>query len=197
MMQRMAHRVLKKYGNRRLYDTTDSRYVTLAEVEALIQAGEDVEVVDAKTGEDLTRSVLAQIISERPQSRAVLPVDFLKEVIRTGASPEARERLGQQLMGFLRGMADVQRTFLQQMQQAAVDSLRLNPFYAPFGFPPPQRPQDAPAPPPETVGRDDPKTQEEIAQLRAELRATQRILEALVRGGGVGPAGQEPGDSGG
>ena len=56
--------VIKKYENRRLYDTTNSRYVNLEEVAQLVQSGKDVEVVDAATGEDLTRLVLTQIIVE-------------------------------------------------------------------------------------------------------------------------------------
>lgn len=55
-------RVIKKYPNRRLYDTDSSTYITLAEVKALVMAGEQLVVRDAKTGEDLTRSILLQII---------------------------------------------------------------------------------------------------------------------------------------
>ena len=57
-------RVLKKYPNRRLYDTRHSTYITLADVKQMVLAGEDFEVRDAKTGEDLTRSILLQIILE-------------------------------------------------------------------------------------------------------------------------------------
>ncbi|MCI1191040.1 polyhydroxyalkanoate synthesis repressor PhaR [Calidifontimicrobium sp. SYSU G02091] len=57
-------RVLKKYPNRRLYDTRHSSYITLADVKQMVLAGEDFEVRDAKTGEDLTRSILLQIILE-------------------------------------------------------------------------------------------------------------------------------------
>ncbi len=56
--------IIKKYENRRLYDTTNSRYINLDEVAQLVQEGCDVEVVDAATGEDLTRLVLTQIIAE-------------------------------------------------------------------------------------------------------------------------------------
>ncbi len=56
--------VVKKYGNRRLYDTSGSRYVNLDDIAALIREGKDVKVVEAKTGEDLTRVTLTQIITE-------------------------------------------------------------------------------------------------------------------------------------
>ena len=59
-----AQRVIKKYPNRRLYDTTTSTYITLAEVKQLVMASENLVVRDAKTGEDLTRSILLQIILE-------------------------------------------------------------------------------------------------------------------------------------
>ena len=61
---RAGTRVLKKYPNRRLYDTEVSSYITLAEVKAMVLQGVDFEVRDAKTGEDLTRSILLQIILE-------------------------------------------------------------------------------------------------------------------------------------
>ena len=59
-----AQRVIKKYPNRRLYDTTTSTYITLAEVKQLVMASESLVVRDAKTGEDITRSILLQIILE-------------------------------------------------------------------------------------------------------------------------------------
>ena len=65
-----APRVLKKYPNRRLYDTQTSSYITLADVKAMVLDGESFEVRDAKTGEDLTRSILLQIILEEEASGA-------------------------------------------------------------------------------------------------------------------------------
>lgn len=76
--------VVKKYGNRRLYDTETSRYVTLEEVEARVRRGEDVEVIDAKSGKDLTQMTLAQIILESRGAARLLPVPLLKQLIRMG-----------------------------------------------------------------------------------------------------------------
>jgi polyhydroxyalkanoate synthesis repressor PhaR len=56
--------VIKKYGNRRLYDSAGSRYVNLDDIAELVRAGQNVQVVDAKTGKDLTRVTLTQIITE-------------------------------------------------------------------------------------------------------------------------------------
>jgi polyhydroxyalkanoate synthesis repressor PhaR len=81
-------RVIRKYANRRLYDTQASRHVTLADLRALITAGENIKVVDDKSGEDLTRSVLLQIIAEQEQFGApVLSTELLEMIIRYYASP--------------------------------------------------------------------------------------------------------------
>lgn len=191
MLDRRMHdeapaRVLKKYGNRRLYDTGDSRYVTLAEVEALVQEGARVEVVDAKTGDDLTRAVLTQIICEREESRAVLPIDFLRQVIRVGASEEGRVRFSDQLRQTVRSFADAQRSFaseVQKMQAAALESMRQNPFLSGPGMNPFNYPRDERAPRPEEVYRRDDETRAELDELRAELKATQKVIRELVQKG--------------
>lgn len=74
--------VIKKYPNRRLYDTSAGRYVNLDDVAALIRQGEDVQVVDARTGEDLTRVILTQIIVEDVKGDpAGLPLDLLRQLV--------------------------------------------------------------------------------------------------------------------
>jgi polyhydroxyalkanoate synthesis repressor PhaR len=79
----MAKAVLiKKYENRRLYDTTNSRYVNLDEVSQMLQRGEDVRVVDAATGEDITRLILTQIIVEDAKtSDSNFPLDVLRQMV--------------------------------------------------------------------------------------------------------------------
>src|SRR5262245_64251675 len=78
----MATVVIKKYGNRRLYDTADSRYVTLDELAAKIRSGSDLRVVDAQTGEDLTQATLTQIVLETGHAAKFLPVQLLTQMIR-------------------------------------------------------------------------------------------------------------------
>ena len=76
-------RIIKKYPNRRLYDTEISSYITLEEVRQLVIDGEDFEVRDAKSGEDLTRSVLLQIISEHEETgQPMFTTQLLSQVIR-------------------------------------------------------------------------------------------------------------------
>lgn len=76
--------VIKKYGNRRLYDTSTSRYVNLDEIATMIRQGADVQVLDAKTGEDLTRVTLTQVIVEDAKDQKTgLPLELLKQMILT------------------------------------------------------------------------------------------------------------------
>src|SRR6187402_1498949 len=73
---------IKKYANRRLYDTESSSYITLDRLAEMVREGREFEVVDAKTGEDITRQVLTQIIvDEEARGSTMLPVNFLKQLI--------------------------------------------------------------------------------------------------------------------
>ena len=75
--------VIKKYANRRLYNTDTSSYVTLDYLSGMVQEGQDFVVYDAKSGEDITRSVLAQIIFEQEsKGENLLPISFLRQLIR-------------------------------------------------------------------------------------------------------------------
>jgi polyhydroxyalkanoate synthesis repressor PhaR len=75
---------IKKYANRRLYNTGTSTYVTLEDLATMVKAGENFVVYDAKTSEDITRSVLAQIIfeQENKEGQNLLPINFLRQLIR-------------------------------------------------------------------------------------------------------------------
>jgi polyhydroxyalkanoate synthesis repressor PhaR len=76
--------IIKKYANRRLYNTGTSTYVTLEDLASMVKAGEDFVVYDAKTSEDITRSVLTQIIfeQENKEGQNLLPIAFLRQLIR-------------------------------------------------------------------------------------------------------------------
>ena len=90
--------VIKKYANRRLYDTSGSRYINLEDIAALVRNGTDVQVVDAKTGEDLTRVTLTQIIVEDAKEQPTgLPLELLRQLI------VASDHVGQEfIMWYLR-----------------------------------------------------------------------------------------------
>lgn len=94
--------LIKKYGNRRLYDTAGSRYVNLDDLAGMVRAGKDVRVVDAKTGRDLTRVTLTQIITEDAKDKPTgLPLELLRQLIV--ASDEVRQEF---LMWYLRSAFD-------------------------------------------------------------------------------------------
>jgi polyhydroxyalkanoate synthesis repressor PhaR len=81
-------RLIRKYANRRLYDAQDSRHVTLDDLRKLIAAGERIKVVDDKSGEDLTRSILLQIIASQEQfGTPVLSTQLLEAIIRFYGNP--------------------------------------------------------------------------------------------------------------
>src|SRR5205809_7328809 len=79
--------VIKRYSNRKLYDTQESRYVTLEEIEEMIRAGKEISVVDAASGEDLTAVTLTQPILENERNhRGALPTGFLHQLTKHGAA---------------------------------------------------------------------------------------------------------------
>jgi polyhydroxyalkanoate synthesis repressor PhaR len=79
---KLAPIVIKKYGNRRLYNTAASRYVNLDDIAALVRQGKEVKVLDAKTGQDLTRLTLTQIITEDAKDQpGGLPLELLRQLI--------------------------------------------------------------------------------------------------------------------
>lgn len=98
-------RIIKKYPNRRLYDTTESRYVTLGDIRRLVLSREPFGVIDKKTDENITRSILVQVIADQEQlGPSVLSADFLSELVRASSSvpPEDVMRcLEQSLTQFL------------------------------------------------------------------------------------------------
>ena len=107
--------VIKKYGNRRLYDTTNSRYVNLDDIAALVREGREVSVVDAKTGQDLTRVTLTQIITEDAKDKPTgLPLELLRQLII--ASDEVRQEF---VMWYLKSAFD---TF-EKVQETVQDRL--------------------------------------------------------------------------
>src|ERR1700680_231466 len=110
-------RLIRKYANRRLYDTGASRHVTLEDLRQLIVAGEKIKVVDDKSGEDLTRSVLLQIIAEQEQFGApVLGSELLEMIIRFYGRP-AQALLSRYLE---QAMANLVRQ--QESMQSEMDS---------------------------------------------------------------------------
>ena len=117
-------RLIRKYSNRRLYDTGASRHVTLDDLRQLIVAGERIKVIDDKSGDDLTRSVLLQVIAEQEQfGKPVLSSELLEMIIRFYGGPM------QALLS--RYLEQAFTTMLRQ--QEAVQSEMAKALQAPFG----------------------------------------------------------------
>ena len=107
--------VIKKYGNRRLYDTSTSKYVNLDDIAGFIRKGKEVQIVDAKTGKDLTRVTLTQIITEDAKEKPTgLPLELLRQLIV--ASDETRQEF---VMWYLKSAFDT----YQKVQDAVQSRL--------------------------------------------------------------------------
>jgi len=104
--------VIKKYGNRRLYDTSGSRYVNLDDIAAMIRQGKTVQVVDATSGEDLTRVILTQIITEDAKDKPTgLPLELLRQLIV--ATDQTRQEF---IMWYLKSAFDTYHTVQDAVQ---------------------------------------------------------------------------------
>lgn len=172
--------VIKKYGNRRLYDTATSAYITLEELAELVRRGADVRVVDAKTGGDLTQATLAQVILESRRGADLLPVPLLVQLIRMGDDALA-EFFGRYVSLALELYVQAKQGFgrmpFNPFQGGGQGGFP-NPFQGGFpGFPgwPPAAQQNPPAPqqtPPAA-----PAPSSDVADLRRELDELKAALK--------------------
>jgi len=109
--------VIKKYGNRRLYDMAASRYVNLDDIARLVRDGKEVKVVDAKSGRDLTRVILTQIITEDAKGKPTgLPLELLRQLII--ASDEVRQEF---VMWYLKSAFDTYQKVQDAVQSRLSD----------------------------------------------------------------------------
>jgi polyhydroxyalkanoate synthesis repressor PhaR len=137
--------VIRKYGNRRLYDTGASRYINLDDIASFIREGKDVQIVDAKTGRDLTRVTLTQIITEDAKNKPTgLPLELLRQLII--ASDEVRQEF---IMWYLKSafdtyqrVQDAVQNRLGEVQSAIKSPLELmQKFLAPASDPASKKPE--------------------------------------------------------
>jgi len=178
--------VVKKYANRRLYNTESSSYITLDNLAAMVRAGRDFVVYDAKSGDDITRGVLTQIIvEEEAKGSALLPTGFLRQLIGF---------YGDSMQGLLpRYLEQAMTSFARQQQQVRVAMQQTMGNFFPFGMeemgrqnmallertmslftPPFLRNGEAPA------GTEEPIS-DEIAALRAELASLRDQLAVALK----------------
>ena len=153
--------VIKRYGNRRLYNSEASRYVNLDDIAALVREGKDVKVVDAKTGQDLTRVTLTQIITEDARDKPTgLPLELLRQLIV--ASDEVRQEF---IMWYLKSAFETYQTVQSAVQNrlGEVQSAILSPVEMMKKFL---------SPPPPAQIKAEPETEVEMLRRRvAELEA--------------------------
>jgi polyhydroxyalkanoate synthesis repressor PhaR len=182
--------IIKKYANRRLYNTRTSSYVTLDHLCEMVKAGTEFQVLDARTGDDITRSVLTQIIfEEETKGHNLLPIRFLRQLIRL---------YGDSMQAFVPGYLDLSMESFTKNQEAmrsriaeafgggsqALENLtkqnlamfeRAMQMFTPFA-PRAQRPEDDEA---RANGGGEAKTSEEISELKSEIEAMRRQLAEL------------------
>lgn len=192
--------VIKKYANRRLYNTASSSYVTLEHLADMVKRGVDFVVYDAKTNEDITRTVLTQIIfEEESQGQSLLPIQFLRQLIGFyGNSMQSlvpsylelslasfaaqQERMRDQLasIGKASGLKTGVGAYDEQIRQniALFDQAMkmFTPFAYPGAKPEAAAPQAAPAPP--AAAADD-----ALAELRKRMEEMQAQIEKLASKG--------------
>ena len=123
-----APRLIKKYANRRLYDTVESRHVTLSDLREMIVAGTDIRVVDETSGEDITRALLLQIIVDREQAgQPLLTEILLAQLIRFHGNPMQgmmADYLQRSVGAFLEQQKSVQSRFQSALSTAPADTMR-------------------------------------------------------------------------
>lgn len=200
MRNAQTPRVVKKYGNRRLYDTAESRYITLDELASAVRGGVDVRVIDAQSGDDLTQTVLLQVIIEGRGAAQFLSVPILTQLVRM-----SDDALGDFLGRWLSAAMEL----YQHARSGITSVIPYNPLSVPYAagnllarvlsaVPGPWMPPNAPSagaypgafpdPPAELPG-----TQDRAADTDASIEALRREVEALkrsVRGDATAPAPQ-------
>ena len=163
---------IKKYANRRLYDTESSSYITLDKLAAMIREGREFEVVDAKSGEDITHQVLTQIIvDEEARGSTLLPVNFLRELIGL---------YGGSLQSAVPSYLDAAMASFKTNQNAMRDALAKNPVadFAKRNLA--MLEEAAAALRPKPKASSGAPEENEVAKLRAELAALQAKVDKLA-----------------
>lgn len=185
---------IKKYANRRLYNTGTSTYVTLEDLAAMVKDGEDFLVYDAKTGDDITRSVLAQIIFEQENKAGqnLLPTTFLRQLIRfygdsmqmvvpkyleqsIATLTQEQEKFRKQIANTLSGtpFAPLEEQVRRNMELFQQTFSMFKPFVPPTGRPATTEPEaDAGAEPAKDTNIDD---------LRQQMKEMQERLERMSK----------------
>ena len=164
---------IKKYANRRLYDTESSAYITLDRLAQMVRDGREFEVVDAKTGEDITRHVLTQIIvDEESRGSTMLPLNFLKQLIGL---------YGNSMQNFVPQYLEAAMDALKTNQSAARDAFGTNMFAEIAKKNMAMFEEAAKTLAGKPAAKEEPKPRDEMESLRAELAALQAKVDKMGR----------------
>ncbi|MBC7521450.1 MAG: polyhydroxyalkanoate synthesis repressor PhaR [Sandarakinorhabdus sp.] len=169
---------MKKYANRRLYNTETSSYITLDHLASMTRGGRDFQVFDARSGEDITRSVLTQIVMEEESTgQTMLPVPFLRQIIAMygdsmqGAVPHYLEA---SMAAFTENQNKIRDAALKPFEQIAKQNLAL--FQAATTMLGNKKPGTS-------AGAAGPAAKDgEVAELKAQLAALQARLDGIAKG---------------
>jgi polyhydroxyalkanoate synthesis repressor PhaR len=174
--------IIKKYANRRLYNTESSSYITLDHLATMTREGRDFKVVDAKTDEDITHNVLTQIImEEESRGETMMPVNFLRQLISMYG-----DSMQTMVPGYLEASMDSFRRNHDQFKSAVEGAFANSPFadlakrnLAMFDVAAQAMKPAAPAPAPAGAPASAASQDDEIAALRSELAKLQEKVEKL------------------
>lgn len=194
---------IKKYANRRLYNTATSSYVTLDYLAQMVREGLDFTVEDAKTGEDITRSVLTQIIvEEESKGQNMLPINFLRQLISLYGdnlqflvpryleqSMESFSRNQEQFRSYMKESFGGMMPFgqLEEMSKQNMNffeqAMRMwTPFTVPMTMPSPMSSGGEPSKANAVGAPEKPGSADELSDLKSQMQALQRQLETLSKG---------------
>lgn len=185
-----APRLIKRYGSRKLYDTAESRYISLDEIARLIREGAQIRVEDNKTGEDVTAAVLTQLIAEESRRDGnTLPKGFLHDVIRMGErlslnAARVSERVSETAVRAGEQAVRASSEGVRQVQQQVEDFVKTSMDR----FTPTSRAKTDDDP----SAASGPDIRDEMARLRARLEALESHLDTL----GSDPTDKSPNEQG-
>ncbi len=162
---------IKKYANRRLYDTSRSTYINLDDLATLVRDGAEIQVIDASSGEDLTREVLLQVVLETLRGVDFFPTGMLRRLIRaTGESP-AQKLLRRQIISGMEMMSD-------QLDRWETLTSPFTPDWAqPSNKDAAPQPPPAATPEPPPPEEPEPEAKDELDELRERLSALEKRLQ--------------------
>ena len=188
--------VIKKYANRRLYNTASSSYVTLEHLSEMVKQGVDFVVYDAKTNEDITRTVLTQIIfEEESQGESLLPIQFLRQLISfygnsvqsflpsylelsLSTFAQQQERMRSQFAAFTPGVGG---TYEDQIRQNMLLFDRAMKMFSPFAFTGHKAEEATPATPQPAAPKTEPQADDTLTKLQKQLSEMQAQIDKLAK----------------